>query len=326
MTNEEFQRLTRQAWEQYPTLAREAMQELQEVYLEAAKLAQAEVIRAERLGLSELTIESKNAISQQLDRGVAMLQPATEQSVFDTIDSSIKIENDITNKWLLDAFKEAGVTEITQTGLQSLNVVVRDKVLALTISRNWGDGYTLSQRVWESASLYKTDMSRVINLGLAQGKDNLKIAEALSEYIKGGRIALKRANVYGKIKRGNGALYSRISQRVDWRALRLVRSEEYMSLQAANVLRGDDNPGCTGMYNWVKNAFTAHDCVCNDLQAGSPYPFEEIPGYPHPNCLCTIEQVLRDLDNFVDDLVRWSNGESVPYMDDWYTKKYLLSA
>lgn len=324
MTNKEFERLTRQAWNSYAQYPIDAMKELQEVYLEAAKLAQEEVLRAERLGLSKLTSESRRAISRQLDRGVAILNPAIDEAVKNTISNTISVEDSITNTWILSAAKEAGIEEITLTGLQSLNVGVRDKVIQLTVNRTFQDGYTYSDRVWEAAKIYKADMNRVINLGLAQGKDNIKIAEALSTYIKGGSKALKRANVYGKIKRGNNKIYSRISKKVDWRALRLVRSEEYMSLQGSQVLRGENNPACIE-YNWVKNSYTEHDCTCNDLQAGSPYLAEEIPGYPHPNCLCTIEQVLISREKFIEDLKEWSRGGSVPYMDKWYTEKYLVA-
>jgi hypothetical protein len=327
MTNQEFNRLTRQAWTQYPSITEEVMLELQETYIEAAKLAQAEVLRAEREGLSVLTSSSKDAINQQLDRGVGLIEDATKKSISQGIESVLGVEDNITNAWILDATKEAGLNKniITLSGLENMNVVVREKVLQLTISRQFQDNYLLSERIWKSASLYKTDMARVINLGLAQGKDNIVIAKALGEYITDGAESLTRARTYGKIKYGNKGLYSRISRNVDYRALRLVRSEEYMSLQSAAILRAQDNPGATGQFNWVKNSFTAHDCVCADNQAGSPYTKETIPGYPHPNCLCTIEPVLMNQQEFVDDLVKWSKGESVPYIDDWYNTQYLLT-
>lgn len=322
MTNNEFKKLTRQTWNSYPRITEEVRLELLKTYKKASELVTAEVLRAERLGLSSLTIQSKNAIIEQLDRGVAMLIPATEDAIKSGITKTIGLEDQITNAWFNSVAVEAGLKLFN---MAPLNSVVREKVLTLSITRNFQDGYKLSDRVWNSASLYKTDMSRIINLGLAQGKDNIKIAKAISGYIKGGKESIVRARTYGKIKYGNGNLYSRISQTVDWRALRLVRSEEYMSLQAANVLRGQDNPGCTQKFNWVKNSFTEFDCTCNDLQAGSPYLAENIPGYPHPNCLCTIEQVLRKRADFVQDLIDWNAGKSVPYMDDWFTSKYLLT-
>jgi hypothetical protein len=322
MTNKEFEQLTRQAWKQYPVITEEVRLELLETYLEASELVKTEVLRAERVGLSSLTIDSKNAINQQLDRGVSLLTTATEKAVGDAIIKTIGIEEFITDSWLAAAAKDAGLKPFNMSGL---NTAVREKVLELTISRQFQDGYTLADRVWESASLYKTDMSRIINLGLAQGKDNIKIAQTLSTYIKGGRSAIKRAGAYGKITRGNGALYSRISQNVDWRALRLIRSEEQLSLQEAQKLRGQNNPGCTGMYKWIKNSLTVHECTCQFLANGSPYKFENIPSFPHPNCLCTIEQILRKREDFVNDLIFWSNGGSVPYMDNWYNNKYLLT-
>ena len=320
MTNEEFEKLTRQVWNYYPTITEEVRQELLKTYVKASQLLEAEVLRAERLGLSELTIESKKAINEQLDKGVIMLRSETEKAIGDGITKSIGIEDDITNAWINSATVDAGITGFN---MAPLNAVVREKVLTLTITRNFQDGYKLSDRVWESAQLYKSDMSRIINLGLAQGKDNIIIAKALSGYVKDGRKHLDKKAVYGKLKPGSGKIYSRISQTVDWRALRLIRSEEYMSLQAASVLRGQDNPGCTQMYNWVKNSFTANKCTCEGLERDSPYSYDRIPGYPHPNCLCTIEQILRPRAEFVQDLKDWNSGKSVPYLDDWYNGKYL---
>lgn len=322
MTNKQFEQLTRQVWKQYPVITEEARKELLETYIEASKLVEAEVLRAERLGLSELTIESKNAINIQLDRGVALIAPETEKAISNAIIGTITLEDDITQAYLNSATSAAGISSFN---MSPLNVAVREKVLELTIARQFADGYTLSERVWESASLYKTDMSRVINLGLAQGQDNIKIAKALSQYIKGGKEAIKRAKTYGNLKFGNKDLYNRISANVDWKALRLIRSEEYMSLQETAVLRGQNNPACTGFYNWIKNSATVNDCTCNSLAAGSPYSLERIPGYPHPNCLCTIEQVLRDGAQFIADLKTWSKGGSVPYLDDWYNNRYSLT-
>lgn len=322
MTNKEFNKLTRQAWKQYPQITEGIRLELLKTYVNASELVKIEVIRAERLGLSELTITAKNAISEQLDRGVALLSEATEKAIASGIVDTLDIETNITNTWINSAAKEAGLTAFN---MAPLNAVVREKVLTLTIARQFEDGYLLSERIWESASLYKTDMSRVINLGLAQGKDNITIAKALTKYIKGGKDSLIAANVYGKIIRGNGGLYSRLSQNVDYRALRLIRSEEQMSLQAAQLLRGEDNPGGTGYYNWVENSFVAFNCICPSLAANGPYTVDTIPSYPHPNCLCTIEQILRDRAEFVADLKSWSNGGSVPYMEDWYSSKYLLT-
>lgn len=322
MTNEEFNRLTRAAWEQYLVITEDVRQELLKTYIDSSELVSAEVLRAERNELSELTIESKRAINEQLDRGVNSVALATEKAVADGISRTIGVEDAISNSWLNSAASDAGLKAFK---LEGLNVAVREEILTLTISRQFQDGYALSERVWESASLYKTDMSRVVNLGIAQGKDNIKIAQAISGYTKEGRKYLDKKAVYGKLKPGSGKIYNRISQNVDWRALRLVRSEEQMSLQAAAILRGKNNPGTTGEYNWIKNSFTMHDCTCQSLQDGSPYTEETIPDYPHPNCLCNIEPILRDRETFVEDLAKWSRGVSVPYIDKWYYEKYQLS-
>lgn len=43
------------------------------------------------------------------------------------------------------------------------------------------------------------------------------------------------------------------------------------------------------------------------------------------NCQCIVRPRLMDHDEFMADLTAWADGESVPYLDDWYTGVYLAS-
>ncbi len=301
MTNEEFYELTRQASGKYPRVHEKALQELRKIYIKSIETVKAEVLKDKSLDLPELV--------RLLEESINPIAESLESSVISTINNSLELENMIT----YDFLKAAGVPGVTP----DLFYKVNEKALKATINRTFQDGYTFSERVWKISETFKDDVIDVINLGMAQGKDNLKIAEALTTFVDVGKKGIKRPKVYGKIHRGNGKLYKRISKSVDWRALRLIRSEQYMSIQDAELERGRLNPACI-LYNWVKNSYTVHDCECADLAANSPYKEDEVPGFPHPNCMCTIEQVLMDHDKFIDDLSSWSKGGYVDYLDDWY--------
>ena len=88
------------------------------------------------------------------------------------------------------------------------------------------------------------------------------------------------------------------------------------------------NPGSTGEVDWVRgDSETCNsDPSCQELADGSPYPADDVPDYPHSNCLCFLVPRLRDSQDFRDDVKAWVNGEDVGYMDDWYDNYYSQSA
>jgi hypothetical protein len=140
------------------------------------------------------------------------------------------------------------------------------------------------------------------------------------EYVRNGKDAVFKAGRYGTLVAGTAEYRARIPQAVDWRALRLVRSETSMSLQNSVVANAEFNLGCTGFVDWVLTEGAVHECVCPKLAEGSPYKLDKVPKYPHPSCMCTIRQILRDHDSFIADLKKWSDGKSISYIDKWATK------
>ena len=115
----------------------------------------------------------------------------------------------------------------------------------------------------------------------------------------------------------------RIPRNVDYRAMRIVRSELYASLKETGLESGRANPSALDAYDWVMQSGRADwDCDCPDLARNSPYTYAQFPAQPHPNCGCYSVARLMDTNDFVADLKRWSNGEDVPYIDDWKAKYY----
>jgi hypothetical protein len=97
---------------------------------------------------------------------------------------------------------------------------------------------------------------------------------------------------------------------VDYRAMRLYRSEIHRNLQEAAVEEGEDNPACTGEYDWIlMPGRGVWQCDCPELAAGGPYTRETIPDYPHPNCDCMVEPRLKDAGDLIDELRAYARGE-----------------
>lgn len=297
------------------------MTEIRRIYEKAGKLAAAEVRKAELAGLSDLTVKSWQNIEKQLEQGARIIREGIEKGVYNASSLGVGRTSEINQEYLIDAFSGIDQTKITQTGIKNLFRSVNDRVVTAIASRVYQDGYTFADRIWNAGLDYQKQMKDVITSGLAQGRDVVKIAKDLQVYIKDGKISLVKR--YGELKRGTSAFIRRIGDKVDYRALRLVRSELYQSLQIASVEQGRVNPGSVDQYDWILDPGRQHwSCACPENAANSPYSLNEIPDYPHPNCRCDIRPVLRDRKEFTKDLKRWVNNEPVDYLDKWYRQDY----
>jgi hypothetical protein len=326
MTNTTYIRLLAEARRQYPLLTQRATKQLQESYITAAKMAAAVVRDAETRGLSRLTVESWAQIKTQLERGAQLIQDAIEQRIPLTVGDALEKYTQINIDYIMGGVRKAGADKITEIGIRNMFVAINDRVIRSIANRVFRDGYSYSTRIWRVGQYYQEQIKRVINAGLAQGRDVIKIARDIQVYTKDGKIAL--AKRYGpNLERPTKAFMARIGNRVDYRALRLVRSELYMSLQDAGRESGRINPACAQEWDWILGPSRSHwDCECPDFAANAPYEYNEIPAYPHPNCVCEVRQVLRNHEEFMNDLASWSQGNTVPYLDDWYNNIYQYYA
>jgi len=322
MTNNEYQRLLRAARKSYPRLTRETMTELRKIYIKAGNLAAAAVREAERSGMADLTVRSWEAITQQLEAGSTLIVNDLADRIPATVISGVGRTNRIHERYIWEAVKAAGADDrISRVGVHNLYTSVNDRVIRSLVNRMYQDGYTLSDRVWRVGRSYRNQIREVIGAGLSQNRDLVKVAKDVQVYVADGKVAL--ANRFGQLERGTSDFMRRIGNKVDWRALRLVRSELYSSLQEASKEQGHMNPGSTDMYDWVLEVNRQQwGCTCPDLAAAGPYAYQDVPGYPHSNCQCDIRPVMRNGNDFVSDLKSWVSGERVGYLDDWYRQYY----
>jgi hypothetical protein len=269
---------------------------------------------AEYAGLSDLTTGSWANIQRQLEVAAGRIRDDVEKITTSRILSSGKRVTAIDEKYFISAIDDSGAL-ISKVGVRNLFVSIDERMLTSLITRIYQDGYNFSERIWRAGLDYQVQMKRVIDLGLSQGRDIIDIARDLEVYVRTDKkTVLKRI---GDLKRGTAEFAKRIRKNVDYNAVRILRSELYASMQDAAKFSGQFNPGASGWYDWFKTIIEDFDCVCPENEAGSPYRLDDVPGYPHSNCACIIRPRLRDRRQFVDDLSRWSEGESVGYLDDW---------
>lgn len=331
MTNAEYYRLYNQSRNNIGIINLKLLKKIKSVYSQAALLAAKEVQSLDFSGKSDLTISQWKNIEKQLVNGGKLISEAIEKDTPEALSMAYRQYYNIDSMYILSAAKEAGqgaVDLIKPKALADFGFSIDKRLIADLLKRQNKSGYTFVESIWNLFDKdglpigvngdYQYRIKNLIQTGLAQGRDAVKVSTDIMEYVEKGKDAVFKPGRYGRLEPGTAAYKARIPDTIDWRALRLVRSEMYMSLQNASLEQGKFNPGCNGQYNWVLTQGTLHSCICPDLAKASPYPEKKIPEYPHSNCMCTITPLLRDHDQFIADMVKFSRGNSVEYMDEWY--------
>jgi hypothetical protein len=172
----------------------------------------------------------------------------------------------------------------------------------------FGQSHSLSKSLWAAVGDAEEKIMDVVWGGISQGRDVRSVSTDLMAYLKGGPEAVKGR--WGKLEPGTREYAKRLgSKGVDYRAMRLYRSEIHRHQQEAAVEEGEDNPACTGLYDWIlmpgRGTFS---CACPEIAAEGPYTKDTIPAYPHPNCDCMVEPRLKDSDDLIRDLKDYVNG------------------
>lgn len=316
MTKAEYERLYRRSRLTLDRLTSKVIVKLRSAYRKATNQVAAVIRDAQLRGISELTINSQLAIQQELASSVQLINISLSQQTPNLITDMYNILFAIDREYILDALKDAGVTRLSIGKVDRFAQGINRKLIESLNNRVWQDGYTFSDRVILNGNKYQSAVKDLLSGGLAQGRDPIKIAKDITEYVKKGKGIIQGR--WGKLKPGAKDFYKRIPKTVDYRAQRIVRSELYASLQDAGREEGRLNPATTDWYDWIlePNARPADD-PCPDIAHNSPYRLQDLPDYPHPSCQCHIVPILRDRREFLNDLKRWDRGESVPHIDDW---------
>jgi hypothetical protein len=318
------------------------MAEIKKAFEEAAKIAAEAALDATTRGLSDITSNGWLNLEQQLRVGADIVSNATETITPQALQEMYGNFSKIDIEYIDDALLSSGNTYIA--GIGNLTAAADSLLLTQLATRVFQDGYTFSERIWNLFDAdglpigingdYQYRIKNLILTGAAQGRDAIDIAEDIQLYVAQGRDAVFKPGRYGKLEPGTWEYRKRISKTVDWRALRLVRSELNASKQQAGIYEGIINPACEPkLYNYNKTPGNPIDINgdknesgmrCIDLSNNSPYLLEDVPGYQHSNCSCTVEPVLMDQARFIEDLKEWQPGAGEPqYLSDWYQNIYL---
>lgn len=185
-------------------------------------------------------------------------------------------------------------------------------------------GLTLSDRIWGQSRVARLSMGAIVQEGLATGDHPYKIADMLQDYVRNGAqtVVSQYPNMVNRLE-GN------IPMNMTYESLRLARTEMATAFGEGVKNSAELNPSNQGIRWSLSNAGVACS-VCEDhanhdsgLGKGV-YRLHELPQYPaHPNCLCTLSEVVEEMDDFVDRLIEW-NANPLAHQDieKWYQTVY----
>jgi len=209
---------------------------------------------------------------------------------------------------------EAGV----DVNLQRVLYKVPNEAMKSIYSRIGEDGLKLSDRIWILDKRTKREIERIVLEEIASGRPaSDRVLEArLNKLLNPSRRVIK-TSLHGR--------------NVSFDAARLLRTERAIAFREADRMASLKNPGIIGI-QWHT---TGDACAtCSDLASGGSkglgagvYTPEELPGSPHPQCMCYTTDVAISSKQFTNNWLEWmDNKSSHPELGQWYENVYLKAA
>lgn len=325
MTSEEYKAAFIRARAQNAVLSIKTQSEIAKAYRTATE----ELVKALKASLEKevsfITINQQSQLLAELSAISGRLANRAAKLISEASSRAAEIASAADAEYLTGIAARVGASQLSPQAVSSIYARVNKNAVANAVTRMFGDGYTLSDRVWALKCDYETTVKEIISEGLARGRDPVKLIKDIQVYTVDGKLAL--ADRWGGLERGTPEWQKRIRGRIDYRAQRLVRSEIQATVQSLAVSSAEANPGTTGEFEWVLGPGMAHCSECSDYSR-QRFTAETIPEYPHPNCGCQVRPVLRDREQFINDLSSWTDGvvtDENRYIDDW-AQNYLNAA
>lgn len=206
---------------------------------------------------------------------------------------------------------DAGNSLMKQAGLTitgAYSYIPRQEVFNIVSGKLYGQGWNLSQAIWKSGSKMKSDIEKVVGVGLAGNKPIKDIADDLVKYVD---PTARKPWDWNKV-------YPGTATQVDYNAQRLARTMIQHSFQRSLVQSQRYNPFCNGII-WYSVGIHGRTCELCLERDGQVFPVKDLP-LDHPNGLCYFEPALWKMDDIADRLGDWVNGNEDAAIETYITK------
>jgi hypothetical protein len=210
--------------------------------------------------------------------------------------------------------------------LKLVELWVRRRNYALQVAqqRVYGDGMTLSQRIWRLDSEGFSRLRAQLAQGMIERTSAARLSKQVEEYLGadmdlprwsyarlGKMTATERAQdltglIHDASKRTQGMAYN---------ALRLARTEIQYANHAVTSDIAQHFPGIVGRYSRLSPAHPKLD-ICDQYAAGGPYEVTANFLPLHPQCMCRYEEKMMDPKAFAGAVRGWIVGEN-GFLDEY---------
>lgn len=330
MTSAEYQSSYAKSRKLWPSLTAKTMRKIKAVYREQGRIV-ASIIAQGTITNGQLDQDTQRKLDHALLVASAEVGNVLREEIPALLATAAAMGVAIETRFLTEAWGKLGA-KLSEAGIGKMFGKVTEQTITKTLGSPWlqklpNGSFKTIPSFWANvpnvSKNFSDDVVSMVRAALAQGRDVGKIASDVNVFVKDGKFqTIKRWGE--RLEPSSKELLRRVRfDKVDYRALRLARSELGRGLMETAKANGQANPGGTGLWDWVRTNIIDWGCNCPANAANGPYLLENLPGYDHPQDQCTVRQRLKDGNTFRDELKRWANGESVPELDEWYRNTYL---
>jgi len=276
---------------QWPQLTNATRKKIKAEYIAAAK-AIADIIRDGELVNGELSFDTQRKLDQAILEGSRAIGDAMREHIPALLTTAAAGYVAIETAFVADAFSDM-TSLVTKDGIEKMFAKVARETVQRSLNMPFytrnkagvmvSDGLVFWSRVPNISKEFGDDVVNLVRAAINEGRDLGKIAADINKYVKDGKTGT--IHRWGEvIEPDSKRLLRRVPEQVDYRALRLARSELGRGLQETAKANGPNNPGGSGWYDWVRINVIDWGCACPSNAANGPYQVDNIPQYDHPNC------------------------------------------
>ena len=238
-------------------------------------------VRRQQLALSNKAVRS--TIRDVFGQNTNLIRDSKSDAAVAAVDAQLYDQRGILATLFKDPIQR-------QQYAESLRVTASRNIDAV-MTRTLESAKPLSRNVYRTQALAKGQVDKIINRGLAKGDSAANIARDVKSLID--------PNVSGG---------------VSYAARRLGRTEINNAFHAQAIHDAQENPFVDAM-KWNLSKVHASDPgdECEEYAAMPPFPLDQVPDKPHPNCRCFVTAELEDYDQWHSKLI---TGQYDSQIDD----------
>lgn len=284
-----------------------------QIYRRAAESVRKDI---EALATGSLKHSHLSALAYTLERRAEELAKQTLDAIHKGVYVSSEAATGYSQKVLEDMTKPYFRPET----VRAMFAAVNERAVLALLSRTRTDGLKLSDRVWRTASHWRTALTYVVEDGVVRGLDSRKLAREAQRYLQPGVWTPHKAETRKRLG---------VPKDVSYEAMRLARTELNNAFHEGMVMANRQNPGYKGIYWRLSPAHPVPD-ICDDMAAdmtyGAPgfYPAGYEPFRPHPQCICTPVPAYEDPRGFSNRLKEWvQNPNAHQDIEAWFWENHI---